>query len=212
MKNMSEDDLLNLAVHAGHLRYVHSVIFKRETFQKNETTLVAHLERPMFETVRDKASRRLIATYLTHYWRESQSTAESILSGSHGIDPELTGITEEMRLALVDKNRRLHLAVAAGYVRIALKAFGMIGARDVGFVAIVGHASAHLARPEFADLADIARFEISDFAKDGLLNGADKKIGAARAGDYAMFWQMANESLGSWPKVSETAIDPELLA
>jgi hypothetical protein len=210
-ENQSESDLFHLAIKTGNIRYVHSVIFKRESALKNEEAMLGHLKLTMFQDVREKARANLCSTFVTNYWRENRAIAAAILSGSTGIDPELTGITEEVRLALVDKNQRLHFAVAVGFVRVALKAAELIG----GYTSLIGriseHAYAHLARPEFADLVDFAKFEIYEFANGGFKNDADQKISAARSGDYSMFWQDANETLGCWPTVRPVPIDPSLL-
>jgi len=110
-----------------------------------------------------------------------------------------------------DKNVLLHCAVVAGYLRVCLKAAkttGAISLREISDCAV-----AHLTRPEFAEIRNLAAVEIFEFVKDGLLNDAHRKIHDALEGRHDRFWRMANRSLEAFgkPSVEPTEIDPELL-
>lgn len=107
-----------------------------------------------------------------------------------------------------DEESLLHLAVVVGYIRVTLKAASIDKSVPLGVIR--DHAFAHLARPEFAGVRGKAESEIFEFIKDGLLDGADRKIAAARAGDYAMFWRFADAALRR--HADPIAIDPALLA
>lgn len=109
-----------------------------------------------------------------------------------------------------DKESLLHLAVVVGYIRVTLKADAVRGGGGVSLREIRDHAFAHLARPEFADVRGRAESEIFEFIKDGLLNGADGKIAAAKTGDFAMFWKFADGALGR--EAPPVSIDPLLIA
>ena len=112
-----------------------------------------------------------------------------------------------------EKNVLLHQAVVAGYLRVCRKAASLSG-ESVSLREISDHATAHLARPEFAAVRNLASIEIFEFVKDGLLNGADRKIHDALEGRHDRFWAMANRSLEAMgcPPVAPTEIDEELLA
>ena len=109
-----------------------------------------------------------------------------------------------------DGESLLHLAVVVGYIRVTLKADAVRGGGGTSLREIRDHAFAHLARPEFADVRGRAESEIFEYVKDGLLDAADAKIAAAKAGEYALFWRFADRALGR--HADPHPIDPALLA
>lgn len=106
-----------------------------------------------------------------------------------------------------EAQKLFHLAVAVGYIRQTIA----IGSGTHAFSSAVRFAKAHLDLPAFAGMTAAARsraeFEIFEYAKDGLLDGAARKIAAAQAGDYAMFWDFADRALGRKAGRSEIGTD-----
>jgi len=109
-----------------------------------------------------------------------------------------------------EAQKLLHLAVTVGYIRLTLAA----GSGTHTFGSASRFAMGHLALPAFAAMTEAARgraeFEIFEYAKDGLLNGADRKIAAAQSGDYAMFWDFADRALEG--KAERSEIAPDMIA
>lgn len=110
-----------------------------------------------------------------------------------------------------EKNVLLHKAVVVGYIRVCRKAAECVS--SLPLKAIADHAEAHLARPEFAGVPSIAKFEIFEFVKDGLLYNARDKIHDALEGRHGIFWRMANRSLLAlgYPEVEPVPIADDLL-
>ena len=235
MSELAQDRLFHLAAACGVVRQV--VDHLRHGYTPDFHTV--HLALPVFDDVREYA-----LWYASGFPRDVISklghakVSKLVLDGdfaalraavcanlhcedsgchdAHEMTHELRGLTEDERLALVDHNQKMYLAVTVGYILCALAAGKAIasGRKSIPLGEIDDATRTHLQRPVFAKLPEPVmsriRLEIFEFVKDGLLNNGSMFINAAQIGNHAFFWSMANRAVGCGVPVEPMPISPEL--